>query len=321
MNEESFIESFVDEFKSAMDAYNEAHPLAPMTATEVRLRREAEFARMDRVQKEAEAVKYWLKFAPPVEYPPIDIHRLHDVYMLLCARRLDPGSVSIAIPEKDFLALRGEFSPKLDESTSSMRWFGMEILRGGREDVAIWLSADLKMVKPDRIALEAEILRRLGRGGVGELPQSASSNGVSPSVKTVGEIGVTPGAAARSDRNPNRFAHLSDEAKVIAAKAAIAAYGRDKNLPAASALALFRELDGKRAGNKRAGAKHAWSSFKFVEVSNIHGNDHSLSAEPLSRAIDQIWVRENGGAYADLVCSRAERLAEVANAGDPAANR
>lgn len=194
------------------------------------------------------------------------------------------------------------------------------ILRGDR-NVVVYAARRTQMIKSNFEALEAEILRCLGRGCVAKLPQSPGGDRVRAGAETIGKIPVTPSPAPRGDRDANSFAHLSDEAKVIAAKHAIAAYARNKQLPSAAHLALFGELDDKAAGNKGAAPKHAWQGVKWVVVDDIKRNDHSLSAEPLSRAIDQIWVRENSGSYADLIGSRAERIAEVINATDAAADR
>jgi hypothetical protein len=192
---------------------------------------------------------------------------------------------------------------------------GIEILCGNPGEnpaPSAWVDPfKVDLIDADRKALIAKMQRCLKGCGVSELPKSPGGDSVRASAESIGEIPVTPSPASGDDRNPNSLAHLSDEAKVIAAKHAIAAYGRNKQLPSASVSALFRELDGKAAGNKGAAPKHAWQGVKWVVVDDINRNDHSLSTEPLSRAIDQIWVRENSGSYADLVSSRAERLAEM----------
>jgi hypothetical protein len=347
MNEESFIESFVDEFKSAMKDLEEASPisadmimktdyanyvrsrmeraidpprLAPMTATEVHLRREAEFARMDRAQKEAEAVK----LTPSVEHPPIDIVSIGSVHRLLCKRNLDPKTLSLVIPEGDFLSIYADHAGAAVAAASSMmRLFDIEILRGTPEmpELGVYIN-NWSMVPADWDALRMEILRCLGRGGVSELPQSASSNGVSPSVKTAGEVGVTPGAASGDNGNPDRFAHLSDEAKIIAAKAAIAAYGREKKLPSASHLALFRELDSLPPKHKRGEIRQP-GLYRMLTggfPGDIDRHDHSLSSESLGRACDQMRVGEGSGSYRDLVSAAPQRLAEMVYRGDSAAN-
>lgn len=263
---------------------------------------------------------------PAPESSPISFSMIYGVRDAIMQAGYKPEDFSIVIPARDFCHLLDDsrmISFKIGGSstdTSTMRVYDIEILRGASApDAGIGIFGP-KMVESNRKALDAEILRCLGRDAVGKLPKSPSSDRVSPRAEPIGKIPVTPSPASGDDRNPNSLAHLSDEAKVIAAKEAVAAYGRNKQLPSASVSALFRELDGKAAGNKGAAPKHAWQGVKWVVVDDINRNDHSLSTEPLSRAIDQIWVRENSGSYADLVSSRAERLAEMVCRGDSAAD-
>lgn len=248
-----------------------------------------------------------------VERPGSSVLCLTD--LMLVAKQVNRAgfrceSVSLTLPERDFRSLSRELSFCAGQGHTTFFYNDMEILRGV-DEVIVWL--DIPVIHPDREALEAEILRCLGRDAVGKLPEGAGGNRVSPRAEPIGEIPVTPSPASGDDRDSNSLAHLSDEAKVIAAKEAIATYARKKQLPSAAHLALFGELDGKAAGNKRAQSIVDMIRMPGpdIDIDDIDRNDHSLSAEPLSRAIDQIWVRENGGPYADLVCSRAERLAEM----------
>ena len=377
-----------EELNSARLAWNSLG--TAMTATEIRERQRDAYFRLKQqmdekpnpaVDKFVDEVQRRVSDAmglAPACHPPITVDSLRSAYdyLRIARRDIDPGNVSIVIPEKDFLPLYATFSRKLDDNMSSMRIFGMEILRGST-GVTIWLPQNV--VEPDGEAVCMEILSRLGRDTVRELPKSASGNGVSPGTKPVSEVGIAPRPASSDNRDSNSLAHLSDEAKVIAAKEAIAAYARKKQLPSAAHLALFRELDGKLAGNKGASARVCavdfaapgsdktivairrrdgsiavsglpagtllgavvgkdtvrishraddrpgqfknWVSEHWLTiVDDIDRNHHSLSAEPLGRAIDQLWVRENGGAYADLISSRSERLAEMVNRGDSAAD-
>lgn len=274
-----------------------------------------------------------------------------------------------------------------------MQWHGMGINIATSGDDAFGVALCGVEIESHREALTSEMLSRLKRGCIAELPEGTGGNRVSPRAEPIGKIPVTPSPAGGDDRNPNSLAHLSDEAKVVAAKEAVAAYARNKQLPSAAHLALFGELDGKRAGNKgsdepptsgrlrSAFSVGKWGGIRWVAtdfaapgadktvaairradgsivatnlpagtvvataigdkfasftvlrdatgeteifsariVDDIKRNDHSLSAEPLSRAIDQIWVRENGRPYADLIGSRAERLAEMVCRGDSAAD-
>lgn len=366
-----------------------------MTATEIRERRREAYFRLKQ-QMDAKPNPAVDKFVDEVQRQVADAMGLtgpkaaRPISFLDIAKAADaigqaghaPDDFSVVIPASDFCALLNDtriFEFKISGNSagaSSMRVYGIEILRGER-DIAVYCPH--YMVQPNREAMTAEILRCLGRDTVRELPQSASSNGVSPRAKPVSEVGVTPRPTGSDDRNPHSLAHLSDEAKVIAAKEAIAAYARKKQLPSPAHLALFGELDGKRAGNKGASARVCavdfaapgsdktivairrrdgsiavsglpagtllsavvgkdtvrishraddrpgqfknWVSEHWLTIiDDIDRNDHSLASEPLSRAIDQIWVRENGGAYADLISSRSERLAEMVNRGDSAAD-
>jgi len=326
------------------------------------------------------------------EAAPIDLSAIYAACKAIMQAGYEPRDFSIVIPGRDFCQLLGDLSFKVKgdpAETSTMRVHDLEILRG---DAGIGIFGP-KMIESSRKALDAEILRCLGRGGITELPKSTSGDRVRASAEPIGKIPVTPSPAGGDDRDSNSLAHLSDEAKVIAAKHAIAAYARNKQLPSAAHLALFGELDGKRAGNKgsdepptsgrlrSAFSVGKWGGIRWVAtdfaapgadktvaairradgsivatnlpagtvvataigdkfasftvlrdatgeteifsariVDDIKRNDHSLSAEPLGRAVDQVWVRENGGAYADLISSRAERLAEMVCRGDSTAD-
>jgi hypothetical protein len=358
--------SWANEYRDEMvDAVREA---ADMTATEVRLRQQvtdayrqafiAEFVpKKAKIRSDWEAEQYakWetqldkklstardamdqeLAATPMkrADHPPIDIAAIHRVHHLMRQRNLDPKRLSLTIPAGDFLGMFiGNTKSRRDGECygSTMRVCDIEILRG-TDDVIAWLNA-VKMVESDREALRVEIYRCLGRDAIGELPKSASSNGVSPSAKTVGEIAVAASPASRDNRDSNRTADLSHEAKVIAAKHAIAVYAREKKLPGAEMLAAFGELDRAKASggaaavgvDLRPGALNwvpaSWMGAKWVEATpaNINRHAHRLSSESLRRAADQIWIGNSGGTYADLVCSRPERLAEMVYRGDAAAD-
>jgi hypothetical protein len=299
--------------------------------------------------------------ATPMKWrTPIGHAEIAAVAHFLDEKNLSREVLSLTIPRRDF----HELWPL--NTSSKCRTLGIELLCG-REEVQVWLVLP-KVIEPNREALKMEILRRLGWGGLGELPKSASSNGVSPSAKPVGEVGVTSSAAGRDNRDSNRPADLTHEEKVIAAKHAIAVYAREKKLPSAEALALFSELDGwfPRGGAAAVGVDLAkpgadrtarwwlgqspaamapvslptseelcsgfggleYNFIAFDEVTdlgcgapaNINRHAHRLSSESLSRAADQIWCANSSGSYADLVCSRAERLAEMVYRGDAAAD-
>jgi hypothetical protein len=267
----------------------------------------------------------------PITFPAIYLAR-----RAICQAGYVPKDFSLVIPAQDFCALLDDTrmnSIKVaadSNGASAMRVYDIEILRG-ENGIGIF---GPKMISANREALDAEILRCLGRDGVRELPESPSSNGVSPSAKPVGEVRVTTSPASRDNRDSNRTADLSHEAKVIAAKHAIAVYAREKKLPGAEMLAAFGELDRAKASggaaavgvDLRPGALNwvpaSWMDAKWVEATpaNINRHAHRLSSESLRRAADQIWIGNSGGAYADLVCSRPERLAEMVYRGDAAAD-
>lgn len=259
------------------------------------------------------------------------LERIFELPELIMSHGFPVSDISVMLPEESYVALLAlaeaedlAVNPTPFDPATLLRarffLIGIEVLCGGRlvtEPVAIFARLGAG-VDANSKALLAKIQRCLTGGRITELPKSPSGDRVSPRAETIGKIPVTSSAAGRDNRDSNSLAHLSDEAKVIAAKEAIAAYARNKQLPSAAHLALFGELDGKRAGNKGPGLGQAgwmpapaWHAQIDRLFDDIKRNDHRLSAEPLSRAIDQIWVRENGGAYADLVCSRAERLAEM----------
>lgn len=59
------------------------------------------------------------------------------------------------------------------------------------------------------------------------------------------------------------------------------------------------------------GAEFSVSREQSSIRKDVKGNDHSLAAEPLGRAADQMWVTEGGCAYRDLVGTVRQRQADV----------
>jgi hypothetical protein len=267
--------------------------------------------------------------------------RIYDVAHYLNERCISAKALDLALPTEDFFDLSEEMGCGRSLATTWMDVHGLRVLRGTS---AFIVHYDLGhgslhgMVDADMKALTSEILRRLNRHGVRELPKSASSNGVSPSAKTIGEVGVTSSAAGRDNGDTHRTANLSHEEKIIAAKEAIAVYAREKNLPSAEMLATFGELDRAKASGGAAAVGvdlpatsgrllascvvGRWNGVKWIEAApaNINRHAHRLSSESLGRAADQIWSANSGGTYADLVCSRPERLADMVYRGDSAAD-
>jgi hypothetical protein len=192
-------------------------------------------------------------------------------------------------------------------------------------------------------AARREIKRKLAGSGPRPLEQSPRRHRMGASAKRVYHMERAASAASRNNGNADRPTHLTHEQKIVAAKAAIAAYARDKKLPSAEQLAAFRELDeaAKAAkpvvavapavpgGNRTvfffedpvrdinlAPGGLVWSSNQnpgawIDRASIIERDNHSLSSEALGRAADQLGASQSGRSYADLVGTREQRLAEV----------
>jgi hypothetical protein len=226
----------------------------------------------------------------------------------LHGRNLRPEDVSIVLTAADFDALVIGVGAAA-AGTARLRICGTEVLCGDK-DTRICIHPRVPLGKADREALAVEILRCLGRYRVGKLPQSASGNGVSPDVETVGKVGVAPSPASSDNRDAHLTAEQAKELKIVAAKAAIAAYARDKKLPSAEQLAAFRELDDVRSPNKALGAALR-ASIRAEVIKEIYRDRHSLSSEALGRATDQIRISQSSGPYRDFVGAATQQLTEM----------
>src|SRR6188768_821475 len=134
MNEESFIESFVGEFKRAMEDVEEAKP---MTATEVRRR--------------------------------LRVDNIADVARLLDRQCLSRKALSIVVPRTGHCDLCEEMFNDRDAGWSRMKIAGIEILMGEDKFLIhydIGHSCLRGMVHSDLEALRAEILRCLNGHGI-----------------------------------------------------------------------------------------------------------------------------------------------------------
>ena len=266
---------------------------------------------------------------PEPKVTPI-IDRILCVGDLLAMNRIPADSVSIVLPEDDWLILRSEielyYNVKPEEGASSLHYCNIEFLRGSAApgaDHSVWF----KEVPANSVALTEEIIRCLSGGRVSKLPERTGSDRVSASPDSSGKVGVTSSPAIGNNRNGNSTRHIPDQLDVVSAKAAIAAYARDKKLPGSVSLAQLRELDGRLAGNKRtatisgdsAKARKLWA--RAARFNNVEGDGHSLSSEPLSRAINQLNVAEDGRAHRDFIGAAAQGFAEMLDAGDASADR
>src|SRR3972149_2587733 len=121
-----------------------------LTAREIRERQRDAYLRMKREMDSA------VKRLSETKHPPIDAHAIQRVPYLLRQHHLDPRTLSLVIPEADFLTFfAGWFSDrvKAEDLGSSIRFCDIEILRGV-DTVIVWLS--IPVIHPDRDALEAE---------------------------------------------------------------------------------------------------------------------------------------------------------------------
>jgi hypothetical protein len=264
----------------------------------------------------------------PKVIPIID--RILCVGDLLAMNRIPADSVSIVLPESDWLILRSEielyYNVKPEEGASSLRYCNIEFLRGSAArgaDHSVWFNK----IPTNSMALTEQIIRCLSGGRIGKLPEGTGGDRVSASPNSGGKVGVTSSPAIGDNRNGNSVRHIPDQLDVVSAKAAIAAYARDKKLPGSVSLAQLRELDGRLAGKKRtatisgdfAKARKLWA--RTARLSNVEGDGHCLSSEPLSRAINQLNVAEDGRAHRDFIGAAAQGFAEMLDAGDAPAHR
>jgi hypothetical protein len=292
---------------------------------------------------------------PEPKVTPI-IDRILCVGDLLAMNRIPADSVSIVLPESDWLILRSEielyYNVKPEEGASSLRYCNIEFLRGSAArgaDHSVWFNK----IPTNSMALTEQIIRCLSGGRVSKLPESTGGDRVSAGPDSSGKVGVTSGPTIGNNRNGNSVRHIPDQLDVVSAKAAIAAYARDKKLPGSVSLAQLRELDGRLAGKKGTGlnasaikrtakilsenevapdspptyiwydeaakARKLWA--RAARFNNVEGDGHSLSSEPLSRAINQLNVAEDGRAHRDFIGAAAQGFAEMLDAGDASADR
>ncbi len=263
---------------------------------------------------------------PEPKVTPI-IDRANKVHEMLWEHGLTAKSVSIVLPEEDWTILAEEldlfYNWRPQEGASSLRYVGIEFLRGG-DDYITWFHGPLST---NSETLSAEIIRCLSGGRVTKLPEGTGGDRVSASPDTSGKVGVTSGPTIGNNRNGNGARHIPDQLDVVSAQAAIAAYARDKKLPGSVSLAQLRELDDRLAQNKRtatisgdsAKARKLWA--RAARFNNVEGDGHGLSSEPLSRAINQLNVAEDGRAHRDFIGAAAQGFAEMLDAGDASADR
>lgn len=272
---------------------------------------------------------------PEPKVTPI-IDRATMVARLLSMHNVPARCVSIVLPEADWIVLQEELEFFFNASSGSSRthYYGIEFLRG-TDGYNVWFSGSFSS---SRDALGDEIIRCLSGGRFGKLPEGTSGDCVSASPDSSGKVGVASSPAIGNNRNGNSVRHIPDQLDVVSAKAAIAAYARDKKLPGSVSLAQLRELDGRLAGKKGTSLDPATirraaqilnenevapdgDMFGFWPTNNVKGDGHSLSSEPLSRAIDQLNIAEYSGAHRDFIGAAAQGFAEMLDAGDASAHR
>lgn len=248
------------------------------------------------------------------------IDRISRVHEILFKNSIAADGVSIVLPEDDWLILRSEieiyYNVKPEDDGSSLRYCGIEFLRGSAmrgADHSVWF----KKIPTNSMALTEQIIRCLSGGRIGKLPEGTGGNRVGSSPDSGGEVGVTSSPAIGNNRNGNSTRHIPDQLDVVSAQAAIAAYARDKKLPGSVSLAQLRELDGRLAGKKPV-----QPIYMGIDLArDIQGDGHSLSSEPLSRAINQLNVAEDDRAHRDFIGAAAQGFAEMLDAGDAPAHR
>ncbi len=245
------------------------------------------------------------------------LDKLIKLHHYLRSKLIDPHTVSIALPADDWDVIKDEievlYGHKPAVRSSKLRYCDIELLRGD-SSIEVWFSAP---VSPHTDALRIEIIRRFSGGRVGKLPESTSGNRVSASPDSGGKIGVTSSPTIGNNRNGNGTRHIPDQLDVVSAQAAIAAYARDKKLPGSVSLAQLRELD-----NSIAAKKPVQPIYMGIDLArDIQGDGHSLSSEPLSCAINQLNVAEDGRAHRDFIGAAAQGFAEMLDVGDASAHR
>lgn len=209
-----------------------------------------------------------------------------------------------------------------DRRDPTMKLHGIVVDFLASDEIRVVIGGGLYSICADREALASEIKRCLGWDEVRKLPQSPGGDRVRAISEAIGQIGTAPRPTSSHDRNADSGGNLTNEAKIVAAKAAIAAYARDKKLPSAEMLATFGELDRPRAERRlidaevRKGVKAAM----LAVVNHVNGDCHSLASEALSRAADQSGVTDRGGAYRDFIGAAAQGFAKMIDAGDAAAD-
>jgi hypothetical protein len=250
---------------------------------------------------------------------PMTVQKFGRAYTAARLREVDPSEISIVLDAPDFdLVLE-------TPGHTRARLYGFEVLRGNPRPVGfprsigVFMSCD-RMIESDRYALAREIFACLHGRSVRELPECASSDTMAPGAYRSQEIAV-PGRAAIGDhRDRDRPADVAKQIDVVAAKAAIAEYARNKQLPSPEMLAAFRELD------RAATLKRAANADLRVKITNavreaVKGHRDGLSSEALGRAADQIGIAEGGRPHRDFIGAAAQSFAEVLDAGDAPAHR
>jgi hypothetical protein len=247
---------------------------------------------------------------------PLDTHTFVKIANMLMLRSLRPEDISVVLPSTDFGLLLVDLSRngRADlHGKARIRVSGVEVLCGDK-DTRICIHPRVPLGKADREALAVEILRCLGRYRVGKLPEGAGGDRVSASAEPVGKVGVTASPASGDNRDAHLTAEQAKELKIKTAKAAIAAYARDKKLPSAEQLAAFRELDDARSVNKNPVRRKSLMEIAneaLRRIGEVDGDCDGLASEALSSAADEIWFAQSSGPYRDFVGAATQQLTEM----------
>ena len=286
----------------------------PMTATEARVKEEAAYKALKTrlttqlKEKSMESEEILEEAAVPTQPTPMTHHNLQAVRQSLVAHGVNPSDVSIVLPAESFRYILSSIN---QPPAYRFRYADMEILTGNytregeRRETQLYFTG---VVAPDMDILTRKVFACLLGCRVSELPHRACCHTMGTMAYRMSEIPVASRPASGNNGNPRRLSDLSYEEKVVAAKEAVAAYTRDKKLPSAEMLALYRELDGIRAGHKRTGVNLATA---FGNGNDVQSNSDRLASEALGRAVDKVGGFERGGPQRDFIGAAAQSFTNM----------
>lgn len=249
---------------------------------------------------------------------------LQSAFQVLAGHHINPGGVSIVLQRDAFDRVGRYISPPASAGTSRFRYMDIELLMGEPRGLDDMRSVDLYfsdgLGKPNLEAIAREVFGCIIGGDVGKLPERSRCDRMGAGAYRLTEVFAAPRSAIGNDRDGNCRTDVAKKIDVVAAKAAIAAYARDKKLPRPEMLAAFRDLDDARSPNKAANATLR-TNIKAAVRDAVNRDRHSLSAEALGRAADQIGIAEGGRPHRDFIGAAAQGFAEVLDTGDAPTHR